>query len=220
MYSRLKKIKCIQSTPNTVCEACSSARLPCRFRDRERYFAERSRLVSNSSKNAAASKHHQINFDLAASPTSPTTTATAYSPQPHRTASRSSSSRSTLYHPYHHSPAQPPKSSSHSLGTPSPAPPTSSLFDDGYPTRPRAQFMMSFINTFFDHWNLWFPFIAFDETIKRFLMHDLPILQANCIAALAVRFVDIPEVVERGVVYAIDEYSSVAKASQPLCDLV
>ncbi|KAF7365348.1 TKL/TKL-ccin protein kinase [Mycena venus] len=43
---RLKKIKCLQPTPETKCEACKAARLPCRFRDRERYFAERSRAIA------------------------------------------------------------------------------------------------------------------------------------------------------------------------------
>ena len=45
-YSRLKKIKCLQPSPETKCEACKSAKIPCRFRDRERYFAERSRAIA------------------------------------------------------------------------------------------------------------------------------------------------------------------------------
>jgi len=44
--SRLKKIKCLQPSPETKCEACKSAKIPCRFRDRERYFAERSRAIA------------------------------------------------------------------------------------------------------------------------------------------------------------------------------
>jgi hypothetical protein len=44
--SRLKKIKCQQPSPEAKCEACKSAKIPCRFRDRERYFAERSRAIA------------------------------------------------------------------------------------------------------------------------------------------------------------------------------
>lgn len=46
IHSRLKKIKCLQPSPETKCEACKTARIPCRFRDRERYFAERSRAIA------------------------------------------------------------------------------------------------------------------------------------------------------------------------------
>ncbi|KAI6157392.1 hypothetical protein BKA82DRAFT_950511 [Pisolithus tinctorius] len=46
---RLKKIKCLQPSPETQCEACTSAKIPCRFRDRERYFAERSRAIAGPS---------------------------------------------------------------------------------------------------------------------------------------------------------------------------
>jgi len=45
-YSRLKKIKCQQPSPETQCEACKAAKIHCRFRDRERYFAERSRAIA------------------------------------------------------------------------------------------------------------------------------------------------------------------------------
>lgn len=48
LYSRLKKVKCIQHTPNDKCEACTNAQIACRFRDRERYFAERSRIMAGS----------------------------------------------------------------------------------------------------------------------------------------------------------------------------
>ena len=47
--SRLKKIKCQQPSPETQCDACTLAKIPCRFRDRERYFAERSRSIAGPS---------------------------------------------------------------------------------------------------------------------------------------------------------------------------
>ncbi|KAF9219602.1 hypothetical protein BS17DRAFT_385005 [Gyrodon lividus] len=52
---RLKKIKCLQSSPETQCEACKAAKIPCKFRDRERYFAERSRAIAGPSTGTATS---------------------------------------------------------------------------------------------------------------------------------------------------------------------
>jgi len=43
---RLKKIKCLQASPDSKCEACSQAKVSCRFNDRERYFVERSRVMA------------------------------------------------------------------------------------------------------------------------------------------------------------------------------
>ena len=47
--SRLKKIKCVQIKSQPRCEACEAGNTPCQFRDRERYFAERSRIVTGAS---------------------------------------------------------------------------------------------------------------------------------------------------------------------------
>ncbi|KAF8482497.1 hypothetical protein DFH94DRAFT_690699 [Russula ochroleuca] len=46
---RLKKIKCVQVKAQPRCEACEAGNTPCQFRDRERYFAERSRIVTGAS---------------------------------------------------------------------------------------------------------------------------------------------------------------------------
>lgn len=46
---RLKKIKCVQVKSQPRCEACEAGNTPCQFRDRERYFAERSRIVTGAS---------------------------------------------------------------------------------------------------------------------------------------------------------------------------
>ncbi|KAI0093456.1 hypothetical protein BDY19DRAFT_427370 [Irpex rosettiformis] len=207
---RLKKIKCIQSAPMSVCEACSSARLPCRFRDREKYFAERSKLVSSSSKTSAAARQQ---IDMVMTTDVPPPQLAHNSSHPNGSVARSPPKRNTAYHPYHHiSLSQQARSSSMPLVSPPPPPAPSPLFDPKYPDRPRSHFMLPYINAFFDNLSIWFPFIAFDETIKRFLMQDLPVLQANCIAALAVRYVDIAEVAEWGVSRAIDDYSYVAKS--------
>ncbi|KAH9895021.1 hypothetical protein C8Q73DRAFT_665333 [Cubamyces lactineus] len=45
-HCRVKKIKCIQQPSAGACEACSAANLPCLYRDREQYFAERARTLS------------------------------------------------------------------------------------------------------------------------------------------------------------------------------
>lgn len=50
-YSRAKKIKCHQSSDSPKCEACRLSKSMCRFRDRERYHAQRSGSVSASSSN-------------------------------------------------------------------------------------------------------------------------------------------------------------------------
>lgn len=56
LHSRLKKIKCVQVKSQPRCEACETGNTPCQFRDRERYFAERSRIVTGAS--AASSPSH------------------------------------------------------------------------------------------------------------------------------------------------------------------
>ncbi|KAK6984691.1 hypothetical protein R3P38DRAFT_2806306 [Favolaschia claudopus] len=50
-FSRVKKKKCFQPSPktNSKCEACTAAKIRCRFRDRKRYFAERRRGLPGSS---------------------------------------------------------------------------------------------------------------------------------------------------------------------------
>ncbi|KAJ3810592.1 hypothetical protein F5876DRAFT_41496 [Lentinula aff. lateritia] len=60
---RLKKIKCLQPTPEGKCEACRAAKIQCRFRDRERYFAERSRSIAGPG--ASSSEQRSTHFDSA-----------------------------------------------------------------------------------------------------------------------------------------------------------
>ncbi|KAI0055102.1 hypothetical protein BV25DRAFT_1843188 [Artomyces pyxidatus] len=52
---RLKKIKCVQIKAHDRCEACEAGNTSCQFRDRERYFAERSRIVSGATPAASSS---------------------------------------------------------------------------------------------------------------------------------------------------------------------
>ena len=48
LFSRVKKIKCVQQPASGKCEACLTANLPCLYRDREQYFAERTRMLSGA----------------------------------------------------------------------------------------------------------------------------------------------------------------------------
>ena len=48
-FSRAKKIKCHQSPESSKCEACRVSKSVCRFRDRERYHAQRSGSISAAS---------------------------------------------------------------------------------------------------------------------------------------------------------------------------
>ena len=59
--SRVKKIKCVQQPLTGKCEACVSSNVPCHYRDREQYFAERTRLLSGDSgvlRDASANAHN------------------------------------------------------------------------------------------------------------------------------------------------------------------
>ncbi|TFK53862.1 hypothetical protein OE88DRAFT_1654206 [Heliocybe sulcata] len=51
---RVKKIRCVKPASNEKCEACAAGNAVCEFRDRERYFQERSRLIAGSTAGVAA----------------------------------------------------------------------------------------------------------------------------------------------------------------------
>ncbi|KAI0779749.1 hypothetical protein C8Q74DRAFT_1197418 [Fomes fomentarius] len=66
-HCRVKKIKCVQRPASAKCEACLSANLPCLYRDREQYFAERTRMLSGASSALRdASAHAQGRAQLSA----------------------------------------------------------------------------------------------------------------------------------------------------------
>ncbi|KAL6308071.1 hypothetical protein BKA93DRAFT_765202 [Sparassis latifolia] len=54
-HCRFKKIKCLQPAQSSPCEACSTAGIPCLYRDREKYFAERNRVISRASSSSRSS---------------------------------------------------------------------------------------------------------------------------------------------------------------------
>ncbi|KAI0728232.1 hypothetical protein C8Q72DRAFT_384757 [Fomitopsis betulina] len=63
-HCRLKKIKCVQSRNSSKCEACSAARVACRFHDREQYFAERGRIMSRNSPPRGARRGSQVSVSI------------------------------------------------------------------------------------------------------------------------------------------------------------
>ncbi|GJE95835.1 Zn(II)2Cys6 transcription factor [Phanerochaete sordida] len=207
---RLKKIKCIQNTPDAVCEACAAAGVSCRFRDRERYYAERSRIAAaqalaaknTADKSRKASSRERDGADPQGSG--------AESAQ--AGATRSPTRRPASYHPYRApgNPGDPGFRSSPESDASTP-PPLGPLFDPLDPTRPHCDVMMTFIQLFFDNLNVEYPFLAYDETIRLFFTHSLPSLLANCIAAHGVRYSELPEVTKRGVTHVSDAYCDTAK---------
>ncbi|KAH7916522.1 hypothetical protein BJ138DRAFT_1108621 [Hygrophoropsis aurantiaca] len=95
---RLKKIKCLQPTPEAQCDACKAAKVPCKFRDRERYFAERSRAIAGPSATGPSRKHSperasgMVSQDFPSRSSSTAPSAASYSPpQFQQQMSRSSS---------------------------------------------------------------------------------------------------------------------------------
>ena len=217
-HSRTKKIKCIQKIPETNCEACSAAGVSCRFKDKERYYAERSRIAaahaatsksSSAVKSGKGSSHeHEPPITLLSSPLRATSTESQGGPE------RSPPRRMTPYHPY--------RLTSMSMDPPSRSSPESDvatpplpgpLFDPNNQARPHSQIMMSFIQAFFDNLNMDFPFLAYDETMRQFFQQTLSPALANCIAAHAVRYVNLPEVTKRGIMHVTDQYCDNAKVS-------
>ncbi|KIP08496.1 hypothetical protein PHLGIDRAFT_88151 [Phlebiopsis gigantea 11061_1 CR5-6] len=210
---RTKKIKCIQKTPNAVCEACVVAGEQCRFNDRERYYAERRAAQAVPPKSAVAK-------GIKRSSREPETPIPLLSHAPHAPSTQSQGGptrptprRAVSYHPYRVSPVSvDPLSRSSPESDASTPPPLGPLFDPQNTSRPHSQIMLQFIQAFFDHLNPDFPFLAYDETIRQFLTQSLTPLLANCIAAHAVCFVDIPEVTKRGIMHVSDQYCDNAKA--------
>ncbi|RPD78339.1 hypothetical protein L226DRAFT_520716 [Lentinus tigrinus ALCF2SS1-7] len=93
-HCRVKKIKCVQHPATGKCEACLAANLPCLYRDREQYFAERTRMLSGAgSALRDASTNAQSRAHLSAINASTSTPSRGPSP-PHSSRSNSSSGAS------------------------------------------------------------------------------------------------------------------------------
>ncbi|ESK91007.1 c6 transcription [Moniliophthora roreri MCA 2997] len=219
---RLKKIKCLQPSPESKCEACKTAKIPCRFRDRERYFAERSRAIAGPSATSNYSNGQRSDGSMDAFAASGIVAPEDNSRyQPYSTDVRRSVdySRTATASPVGYN------SNRHSMGynsmSPSPAPmmqhtrsPSQSrqiqLFNPDFPQFPNHTYMETFMPLFFQHYSNEFPFIIYDDVIADYVeRRSAPIM--NTIAALAVGHCSIPELTGRNLPGVISAYGENAR---------
>jgi len=243
---RLKKIKCLQASPDSKCEACSQAKVSCRFNDRERYFVERSRVMAGPGsrsdiQNQSVRKleeqpgfsRHELCNPLGDSTldafTLPSTHCRNQSfPSdpvrlPGRTTNRDTQSQSA-----------PPSPTFGQLNDPSVfnldlfAPDLNQtfplfnqqsvsfpIFDLNQPQYPNCALMPHYIHLFIQHFGAKCPYITYSDTLERFTRGILPPLLSNSIAALAVRFSDLPELMTQGLESIANSYEETAKTILP-----
>lgn len=75
---------------------------------------------------------------------------------------------------------------------------TTGLFDPHRPRYPSSKFLPHLAGLFFDHLACHFPFLDRKEVIQAVEGETLPAVLANCIAALACRFSENPELLKSG----------------------
>ncbi|KAF5388862.1 hypothetical protein D9757_005640 [Collybiopsis confluens] len=180
---RLKKIKCLQPTPEAKCEACKVAKIPCKFRDRERYFAERSRAIagpgaaSSAYGSSSSSSEHRSDSSVDALSVASSSSSPALSSYSHsRSASHSPKASglvamddngSVRYSPYVSDTRRP------------------ADYPLRYPQHPSYTLMNEFILLFFNNLQQEFNFIAYDDVYREFTQRRMSPSLANCIAAHA-----------------------------------
>ncbi|KAG9316193.1 hypothetical protein JVU11DRAFT_2218 [Chiua virens] len=234
---RLKKIKCLQPSPESQCEACKVAKIQCRFRDRERYFAERSRAIAGPSLTRPAGRagyttHDTLvraestvpDFPVSSAPAGPLLSmqrSSSYSPSQSQGHSTDGHVRYQSY-PLDHA-----KSSGSHIGH-RPTPSVSGLsyprsmgqssqyrstplFDTGNPSSPQRAWMQQFMQLFVSNMGAQCPFLSYEDIYDKFRRQALSPLLSNSIAALGARFSDIPEVVARGPQAVAEIYCDIAK---------
>ncbi|KAI9572349.1 hypothetical protein HD554DRAFT_2069197 [Boletus coccyginus] len=234
---RLKKIKCLQPSPESQCDACKVAKIPCRFQDRERYFAERSRAIAGPSLTRPSGRAGYTTHDSPSrsgsvvpelpapsappAPSLPMQRSSSYSP-PQPTGYNNESHTRHQSYPLDHT-----KSSGSQNGhrTSQLGPGYSYgrqtgqslhyrsplLFEPGHPSSPQRAWMQQFIQLFISNMGAQCQFLSYDDIYDMFRRQSLSPLLSNCIAALGARFSDIPEVVSRGSQVVAETYSDMAK---------
>ncbi|KAG8893767.1 hypothetical protein FRC00_010081, partial [Tulasnella sp. 408] len=75
---------------------------------------------------------------------------------------------------------------------------TTGLFDPHRPRYPSSKYLPVLAGLFFDHLACHFPFLDRKEVIQAVESETLPAVLANCIAALACRFMENPELLKAG----------------------
>ncbi|KAL9711691.1 hypothetical protein Ac2012v2_004763 [Leucoagaricus gongylophorus] len=232
---RLKKIKCSQSSESkclqpssdTRCKACKASKIPCSFKDRERYFAERSRVMagrhinSNSVPSQRTNSRRSIDVFTSSGSSSPSSSLshsrsschspkeildncryTPYSADSRRQADYPRQSSMSGYHS---------RNSSMGYNNIPMNPRYIQLFDSEHPQHPHPTLMPHFFQSFFDQYASEFTFLTYDETLRKFWEQRLCPTLSNCIAAMAVRYVSIPELIVRGLQEVAETYVENAK---------
>ncbi|KAJ2931307.1 hypothetical protein H1R20_g5842, partial [Candolleomyces eurysporus] len=229
-----------EPSPERKCEACKAAKIPCRFKDRERYFAERSRAIAGPSANAQPYPSDHSNgvdaFSVASSSSSPSLSnsglrSNSHSPKASGLVSPEGDANGR--YPY---PADPRRDSEYSrnnsygypnyVGSPAPVlhhphnsrlPPHQPDYRHVQLTDPeRSQFphpslMPHFIQLFFENLGHEYGFLTYDQLMNDYYEGRLPPALANCVAALASRFSNIPELTIRGLHNVAESYLDSAK---------
>ncbi|KAJ7188548.1 hypothetical protein C8R46DRAFT_1055030 [Mycena filopes] len=231
---RLKKIKCLQPTPEAKCEACKAAKIACRFRDRERYFAERSRAIAgpNPGSPYGDEPRSSDNFSnsSSSSPSHSNPRSSTNSPKPSgvvvpdgdpryvpyppdaRRSVDSSSLRPSRNDPIGYGVASPPLQPSHgSRPSSQHGPRPVHLFDPDRPQFPHPTYMSHFIQLFFEQLGAEFPFVNYDDISRDYWDQVLSPLMANCIAAMATRYCTLSELAVRGLHNVAETYGDNAK---------
>ncbi|KAF9564764.1 hypothetical protein CPC08DRAFT_630818 [Agrocybe pediades] len=240
------KIKCLQPTPEAKCEACKSAKIPCRFRDRERYFAERSRAIAgpNSGNYGAEIRPEPTPamdaFSVASGSSSPSVSdprSNSHSPKAsgmvsadiehtgrypsygsdsrHMGGHSSSissfdSARSNNAIPYNVA-GHIPQSYASSRPNSFQSEPRLQLFDPVHHSRPHPNLMNHFIQAFFEHYSQDFLFLSYQDIAADYWDGRLPDPLANCVAAMAVKHSNLPDMSHRDIHNVAEAYIDNAK---------
>ncbi|KAG8213557.1 hypothetical protein J3R82DRAFT_10210 [Butyriboletus roseoflavus] len=235
--SHKKRPRLVTSCDNcsdSHCEACKVAKIQCKFRDRERYFAERSRAIVGPNLTRQAGRAEYESHDTPEStvaefsaPNAPPTPplsmrrSSSYSP-PQSTAHNTDAHVRYQSYPLDHAKSsgshnghrltQSAFGSSYGRQTGQSPPYRSSLlFDAGHPSSPQRAWMQQFIQLFISNMGAQCPFLSYEDISDKFRRQTLPPLLSNCIAALGARFSDIPDIVTRGSQAVAEIYCDTAK---------
>ncbi|EIW79876.1 hypothetical protein CONPUDRAFT_83130 [Coniophora puteana RWD-64-598 SS2] len=85
------------------------------------------------------------------------------------------------------------------------------LFDPEQPRFPHKSLMPYFIGVFLQKMGSQYPFMTYQNTLDRYNLGELPPLLCNCLAALAVRYCDLPDLINRGLDGIAQQYLERAK---------
>ncbi|KAL1747075.1 hypothetical protein HDZ31DRAFT_32835 [Schizophyllum fasciatum] len=212
LVTRLKKIKCLQPSPESKCEACKAAKIPCKFKDRERYFAERSRAIAGPNvgqssftpieERAAENGSSMDAFSIAGAQPYGGSSRATQSPKPSgAVAAESSSPRfqpyPTSYQAHRHSTSSPITTSypnqaqpgyNYVASPPAPVVPQRqaiNLFDQDNQNYPNRTLITEFAEAFIRNHVHQYPFLNGNEIWKQVWNGTLPAPLASCVAALA-----------------------------------